>query len=217
MRAVFTAHLRHGVGVFRKTGTAVPRSRIQKLPADTRIKSHTPCYFTNIRTGFFTKVGHFVNIMNFHCQKGIGSILNGFRRLAVNQQKFGLSRKRGIQFQQNVLRSVAVGADDNPVRMEKVMHGKALAQKLRQRNHVKIGRRINPADNRLDLVAGTDRNRRLGCHNRITVQITGQFLGRGINILQIGFLGNRMRRRTDCQHNHVRAADRLCHIQRKRQ
>ena len=101
--------------------------------------------------------------------------------------------------------------------MEKVMHGKALAQKLRQRNHVKIGRRINPTDNRLDLVAGTDRNRRLGCHNRITVQTTGQFLGRGINILQIGFFGNRMRRRADRKHNHVRTADRLRHIQRKRQ
>ena len=97
------------------------------------------------------------------------------------------------------------------------MDGKPLAQKFRQGNHVKIGLRIDFADNFLHFVTGSDRNRRLGCHYRVTVQIARQFFRRRINIFQIGFLGQRMRRRSHRQHHDVGIFDRAFHVGGKAQ
>ena len=71
MRAEFFAHLRHCVGIFRKAGTAVTRPRIQEFFADAGIKPHPFCHLTDVGAGALAEIGHFVDIMDFHCQKGV--------------------------------------------------------------------------------------------------------------------------------------------------
>ena len=135
---VLPPHIGHSIGVFWKTTAAISRPRIQKLIANTAVQPHTFGNFINISAGFLTEVGHFIDIMNFKRQKGIGCIFNRFRRAAFDKQHIGFAFKRLIKLFDNRLSLLRISSDNNPVGMKEIMYGKTLAQKFRQRHNIKI-------------------------------------------------------------------------------
>ena len=58
-----------------------------------------------------------------------------------------------------------VGSDHDPVGVLEILDGRALAQELRVRYHCELGVRAGFLNDALDIVAGADRNRRLGHHH----------------------------------------------------
>ena len=74
--------------------------------------------------------------------------------------------KRPVDFSHDLARRLMIATDDDAVRMLEVVDGRAFAQEFRIGNDMHVGFRPQIAQNALDLVAGADRYRRLGHHNR---------------------------------------------------
>ena len=87
-------------------------------------------------------------------------------------------------------RVFAVGAEDNSVRMEKILDRGAFAQEFGIRGHVKERPRdAIPFDGASDPVIGIDRHRALLNDDLIRVNRTGNLAGHRVYVGQIGVAG----------------------------
>ena len=71
VNAVEFTHISHGVRILREAETAVAGAGNEEFGTDTAVQSHALGDFINVCARCFAKVGHLVNILDFHGEKGV--------------------------------------------------------------------------------------------------------------------------------------------------
>ncbi len=131
------------MGVLGKAGSAIARSRVQKLFANARVQPHTPGHRVYIGTGLFAQLRDFIDKADFCRQEGVGCVLGDLGAFQVGDQDGRLDQvERAVQFTQQGLGALALHTQHHAVGAHEIVDGGALAQKFGIGGDIEVGLRI---------------------------------------------------------------------------
>ncbi len=113
-------------------------------------------------------------------EEGVGGVLDGLCRRGV-----GDDERRGHRHVQRLDpdgRRLVVGPDDDPVGVQEVVDGRALAEELGVRHHVDVAAPQRPFDH----PGRADRHGRLVDHDRIGFEVGSDLVGGGLDVAEVG-------------------------------
>lgn len=131
-----TADVDEGFHVLREAGAAVAQSRVKEVAGDALVHPDAFRHELHVRPGFFTYLGHGVDVGDFQGQEGVGRMLDEFRGVDVRFQNGGMNGL--VNALDDIHGSFGVGPDDDAVRVEKVVHGATFPQEFRIGNDVEL-------------------------------------------------------------------------------
>ena len=162
----------------------------------------------DVSTDLFAKVGHLVDEGDFHRQKGVGGIFDQFRGTAAGEQHRGFVQKqRAINLSHYATSPVVIGADNDPVRMLKVLDCGTLAQEFRVGGYCEFHPQIGFGQDPFNFVSGSNRDSRLSDNDRIILQAGANFLSDGIDVGQVGMTVAAAAGSSDCDKDHGGPSD----------
>ena len=138
-------------------------------------------------------------------------IISAVRR-SVNIKRRLVQRQRAIDVAHHLAAALVGGADDDTVGELEIADRRALAQELGVGGNDDVGLWIGLANDALDLIAGADRNGRLGHHDGEAGQRLRDLFRGGIDIGEIGMTVAAARRRADRDEDSIGIRDRLGQI-----
>ncbi len=161
---------------------------MQELRPDAAVQPDAAGDVLHIGTDFLAQIGNLVDEGDLHRQEGVAGIFDQFRSAACREHERRLVEiERPIDFRHHLSRATvaAVDPDDDPVGPFEILDRGTFPQEFRVGDDGDVSRGIGLADDALDLVSGTDRNRRLGHHDGEALKVGGDFACSCVNIGKI--------------------------------
>lgn len=130
------ADVDEGFDVLREAGAPVAQSRVEEVAGDSLVHADAFRHQFHVRSRFFADLGDGVDVGNFQGQEGVGGVLDELRRVDV---RFQNGRVDGlVDALDDVHGTFRVGADDDAVGMQQVVHRASLPQEFRVGNDVEL-------------------------------------------------------------------------------
>ena len=157
-----------------------PGAGAEELGADALVVAHAEHDVVDVGADGLAHGGDGVDEADLGGQERVGGVLDRLGRGRV-----GDDRRRGdpeVQRRHPDGGGLVVGADDDPVGVEEVVHGRALAEELGVRHDEDVG----PAQDPLDDPGRTDGHGRLVDDDRVRLQRTADRARRRLDVGQVG-------------------------------
>src|SRR6202007_753881 len=177
--------------VFRKARAAEAGAGVKELVADARVRADAAAHFLDVGADRFRQVRHLVHERDAGGEHRVGGVLGELGRAhAHHDDALAVALERRIELAQQHDGARVVRPDDDPVRALEVLRRPARLEEFRVRHHGEIAAGAALLqfldDGLLHLVRGADRNRRLGDHHLVALQVAADGARRGDHVLQIG-------------------------------
>ncbi len=158
---------------------------------------------------FSDKIRDLVDEGDLGGEERIGGVFDQLRGAPRREhQRRLVERQRPVDIAEHLAPALVRSADHDTVGEFEIADRRALAQKFRIGGDHHIGRRIDLADQPLDLVAGADRHGRFGDHHRKALERRGDLARGGVHVAQIRVTIAAPRRRADRDEHRVGFRDR---------
>ena len=185
-------------GVLGEAGAAETGAGMQELRSDPAVEPHAARDLLHVGADLLAELRHLVDEGDLGGQEGVRRILDQLRGSPAGEHHRGFIDVQGsIKLGHEAARTLVLGADHHAVRTLEVLDRGALAQEFRVRHHGEFRVRAQLAHDGVDLVAGADRNGRLGRDDREPVELGGDLARRVVHEAQIRKAVTPPRRRAD--------------------
>ena len=175
-----------GADVLGQAGTAEAQARVEKVAADARVEANTLGHGGDVYIEFLAEVRHQVDEGDLRGEKGVGRLLDQFGRRHARDDDRAVEAGL-VEVEEQRPGPLAVRADDDPVRMQKVADGGTLPQKLRIAGDVKLPFPSGqPADRPVDPVCRAGGNGALLHDQLVAIQHRRDGAGDFLDLGQVG-------------------------------
>src|SRR5439155_11358448 len=123
--------------VFGQAGAAKAEASIHKMAADPVIQTDAPGYRRDIDAERFAQIGHHVDERDLGGEKGVGRLLDEFRRRHAREHDRAVEAGL-VEVEEERSCPVSVGTDDDSVWLEEIADRRSLARELRIAGDVEL-------------------------------------------------------------------------------